>query len=78
MPRQLVAVRAGFYGLKFIEPGEAFLFRGEKAPKWAREVTDPAPAAKATLRADTKPAAAAKASKAKAAASSDPADQQVV
>lgn len=63
MPRQLVALKAGFYGGELIAAGQTFTFNGEKNPRWAAEKGAPAPVA--SQRADTKPPAAAKASKAK-------------
>ena len=66
MPRQLVATKAGFYRGDYIAPGQTFTFFGEKNPKWAAEKGAPAPVV--AQRADTKPPAAAKASKAKSTA----------
>lgn len=66
----LVAVSLGFYGGAMVHPGKAFSFTGNKLPKWAK-----APAAaeealskpKRQASADTKPADAQAAVKAKAA-----------
>lgn len=68
MARELIANEPAFYRGVFIERGERFVFHGEKAPKWAGERAEPA---KPAPRADTKPEAAAKASKAKASGGAD-------
>lgn len=68
MPRQLVALKAGFYGGELIAAGQTFTFNGEKNPRWAGERPEPV---KPALRPDTKPEAAAKAAKAKAAGGAD-------
>lgn len=68
MARELIAKEQAFYRGVFIERGERFVFHGEKTPKWAGERPEPA---KPSPRTDTKPEAAAKAAKAKAAGGAD-------
>lgn len=62
-----VAVQMGFYRNSRVRPGQEFDYFGEKVPKWARRVEEPAQKVKPVLSADLKPEAAQKASKAKAA-----------
>lgn len=67
---QLVAVERGFRDGAMVEPGEAFVFTGNKLPKWASTAEDAAKrlaAKKQRPAGDLKPVAAQKAVKAKAA-----------
>ena len=66
-----VAVMTGFYRNARVRPGQEFDFFGEKVPKWARRLTDPAPKEKPVLGADLRPRDAQKASKAKSEAGHD-------
>lgn len=67
MARDLIATETAFYGGSLVQRGERFTFRGGKTPKWAAEVGTKLEPPKAAANPDTKPAAAAKAAKAKAA-----------
>jgi hypothetical protein len=67
MARELIAAEPAFYRGTRLERGQKFEFFGEKTPRWAIEPKAPLPPAKEDLRVDTKPPAAAKAAKAKAA-----------
>lgn len=66
---QLVAFERGFRDGAMVEPGEAFVFSGDRLPKWAAKAEDAAKrlAAKTARPAgDLKPKAAQSAVKAKA------------
>ena len=68
---QLVAVERGFRDGAMVEPGEAFVFTGDKLPKWAATAEDAAKrlaAKKQRPAGDLKPKAAQSAVKTKAAA----------
>lgn len=66
---QLVAVERGFRDGAMVEPGEPFVFTGNRLPKWASTAEDAAKrlaAKKAKPAGDLKPKAAQSAVKAKA------------
>lgn len=68
---QLVAVERGFRDGALIEPGESFVFTGDRLPKWASTAEDADKRLKAKVArpaGDLKPKAAQSAVKAKAAA----------
>lgn len=68
---QLVAVERGFRNDAMVEPGEAFVFTGDKLPKWAVKAEEAAArlaAKKQRVAGDLKPVAAQKAVGKKAAA----------
>ena len=68
---QLVAVERGLRDGSLIEPGESFVFSGDKLPRWASTAEDAAKRLKAKVArpaGDLKPKAAQSAVKAKAAA----------
>lgn len=68
---QLVAVQRGFRDGALIEPGAAFVFTGDRLPKWAATAEDADKRLKAKVArpaGDLKPMAAQSAVKAKAAA----------
>lgn len=71
---ECVAVQMGFYKNSRVRPGQRFTFTGTRVPRWAAKVGDPLPAPAAKLSADLKPKDAQRASKAKAAGTSNAGD----